>query len=84
MILGEVALQLLPGRYIRAPEDEGLRMQDIRHSIGDRIHQLTSGRSDFGRTRPDRSGLCMTAVPNRFMGRVFTRVSAGGAGPVIR
>ena len=47
---------LLPSlkRGVRAPEDAGLRTQDARHSIGDRIHQLTSGRNDFGRNN-DRS-----------------------------
>jgi len=62
------ALPPLPRRRVRAPEDAGLRAQDTRQSIGDRIHQLNSGRNDFGRTAPDCSGLCMTAVPNRSMG----------------
>jgi hypothetical protein len=67
------ALPQLPRRKVRAPEDAGLRMQDTRHGIGDRIHQLNSGRNDFGRTGSDCSVLCMTAVPNRSLGWVFTR-----------
>jgi len=67
------ALRHLPGRGVRAPEDVGLRTQDARRSIGDRIHQLTSGRNDFGRDKDRISGPCLTTVPNRSMGGVFTR-----------
>jgi hypothetical protein len=38
-------------RAVRAPEDAGLLTQDALRSIVDRIHQLTSGRNDFGRTK---------------------------------
>jgi hypothetical protein len=67
------ALPHLPSRKVRAPEDAGLRRQDTRHGIGDQIHQLNSGRNDFGCTGSDCSALCMTAVPNRSVGWVFTR-----------
>ncbi|MFA4859451.1 hypothetical protein [Methanoregula sp.] len=42
------ALPHLPRWRVHAPEDAGLRTQDTRQSIGDRIHQLTSGRNDIG------------------------------------
>jgi len=71
-------------REVRAPEDAGLLTQDTRHSIVDRIHQLTSGRNDFGRDKDRIPGPCLTTVPNRSMGGVFTSDPVRCTGPVIR
>lgn len=65
------ALPHLPHRSVRAPEDEDLRAPDTRYSIGDRIHQLNSGRNDFGRTGRV-APVCARRQSQTGFGRVFT------------
>jgi hypothetical protein len=76
------AVMHLSRRRVHAPEDAVLQVQNIRQSIGDRIHQLTSGRNDFGCQGPDLRSR-HDGSPEPVNGWVFTGIWYKMPAPVI-